>query len=33
MKIVPNIDEYEETLNEALKSNYYKNLVYLKQYK
>ena len=33
VKIVPNIDEYEETLNEALKSNYYKNLVYLKQYK
>lgn len=33
IEILPNIDDYEETLNEALKSNYYKNLAYLKQYK
>ena len=30
IEILPNIDDYEETLNEALKSNYYKNLAYLK---
>jgi uncharacterized protein with HEPN domain len=30
IEILPNIEDYEESLDEAIKSNYYKHLEYLK---
>lgn len=30
IQVIPNIEDYEESLTEALKSNYYKHLHYLK---